>query len=49
MDRPAGGDDISLNPVSYVVLGFASGHTQVTPYDLKQMVADGILLAKNRP
>ncbi len=42
MDRPTGGDDLSLNPVSYVVLGFAAGHAQVTPYDLKQMVAGSV-------
>jgi DNA-binding PadR family transcriptional regulator len=34
--------DISLNPVSYVVLGFAARESPVTSYDLKQMVASSV-------
>ncbi|HMK11556.1 MAG TPA: helix-turn-helix transcriptional regulator, partial [Acidimicrobiales bacterium] len=34
--------EISLNPVSYVVLGFAAQHSPVTSYDLKQMVAGSV-------
>ena len=34
--------EISLNPVSYVVLGFAAHHSPVTSYDLKQMVAGSV-------
>ena len=34
--------DISLNPVSYVVLGFAAEQSPVTSYDLKQMVAGSV-------
>ena len=33
---------ISLNPVSYVVLGFAEQCHEVTSYDLKQMVAGSV-------
>jgi DNA-binding PadR family transcriptional regulator len=33
---------ISLNPVSYVVLGFAEQCQEVTSYDLKQMVAGSV-------
>lgn len=38
MARP----DISLNPVSYVVLGFAAREPAVTSYDLKQLVASSV-------
>src|SRR5262245_43280788 len=34
--------EISLNPVSYVVLGFADQWPEVTSYDLKQMVAGSV-------
>ena len=34
--------DISLNPVSYLVLGFAARESPVTSYDLKQMVASSV-------
>ena len=33
---------ISLNPVSYLVLGFAEQCQEVTSYDLKQMVAGSV-------